>query len=258
MTEHSYVECTASASPRWPSSGGPIRDRSTPRSAARSTRGVASCAAPSGRTAPTPASGAINFTYGAFHAVAGAARGRRRRPTIQRSSAPPTGSSATSARTAAGASTTRSCLRERYVEHAASQAVMTAWALLALLDSRRPGRAGRARRGLARRPPAGRRLLAAGGRQRRLLRHGDARLPALPELLPRLGARAPRRAHGVSPRLAGGRRGLRRHAPRQSRGADAPEDPEGGATEAEGDPPSRRERGARPPAPRRRTSSVMA
>ena len=58
------------------------------------------------------------------------------------------GSSTSKSRMAAGASIIPSCLTATYVEHPESQAVMTSWALLALLDSVGP-RDDSVRRGIA-------------------------------------------------------------------------------------------------------------
>ena len=200
MTERSYVECTGSAIAALArfrrTDPGALGDR-LGLAIERGVRFLRAAQRPDGACAGF---WGINFTYAAFHAVRGL-RAAGSTPGTPGSPAPPIGSAGSSARTAAGGSTTPGASRGATSSTRTSQVVMTAWALLALMDVLEPGAVARpARRGLAHRRAAPRRLLAAAGRQRGLLRLRDAGLPAVCELLPGLGPGASRRdRRGRSP-----------------------------------------------------------
>ena len=225
MTERSYVECTGSAIAAL--------------AAFRAAHAPAPLDGPIGRAidagvrflraAQQPDGGyagfwGINFTYAAFHAVRGlrAAGVPADDPGLARAA-----DWLVRVQRADGGwgEHYSGCVTDRYVEHPESQVVMTSWALLALMDVV-GARAEAVQRGVAWLAAASRAdgSWPPAGRQRSLLRHRDAGLPALPELLPDVGAGE----------IRGVRRLRRRHAPAQagSRGTGRRPRPDDAGTSA--------------------------
>jgi len=133
MTERSYVECTASALGALallrevePAMLRPVLDRAI-------ERGVGFLRTTQRADGSVPGVWGINFTYGIFHFVRGlrAAGVARDDPALVRAATWLMG-----AQRADGGwgEHHASCRTGRYVEHPVSQAVMTSWAVLALMD----------------------------------------------------------------------------------------------------------------------------
>jgi lanosterol synthase len=147
MTERSYVECTGSAIAalaRFRKARPGALDARIDDSILRGVRFLRAAQRPDGAY---PGFWGINFTYGAFHAVRGlrvAGLGADD-PGLLRAA-----DWLCRAQRADGGwgEHYSGCLTGRYVEHPESQAVMTAWALLALMDVLDPG-AAPVRRGVA-------------------------------------------------------------------------------------------------------------
>jgi len=133
MTERSYVECTGSAIAALARARAADRSLATPSLARAIERAVRFLRGTQRGDGSVPGFWGINFTYGIFHFVkglrgAGAAPGD---PALARAA----GWLVSHQRADGGwGEHHTSCLQNRYVEHAQSQAVMTAWALLALID----------------------------------------------------------------------------------------------------------------------------
>jgi lanosterol synthase len=133
MTERSYIECTASAVAalaHFREACPGLVDGRTHRALDRAIRFLRGAQRPDGAF---PACWGINFTYAIFHVVKGlrAAGVPPDDPSLMRSAQWLIGKQ----RPDGGwGEHYRGCLEERYVEHPQSQVVMTAWALLALMD----------------------------------------------------------------------------------------------------------------------------
>ncbi len=173
-------------------SGPRIRNCTAPRSTAPSRAASGSCARAQRSDGGYPGFWGINFTYAIFHAVRGL-----RACGVPADDPVPTRAArwliAAQRGDGGWGEHYSGCLEGRYVEHPESQVVMTAWALLALMDIVDPrSDAVLARARVAPAEAAAGWLLASAGRQRRVLRVGDAGLPSVQELFPGLGAGAAR------------------------------------------------------------------
>ena len=138
MTERSYVECTASCVGALAEVRAAHPSLATPalaRALARGVRFLRSAQKPDGAVLGF---WGINVSYGLFHFVKG----------LRAAGVPPADPAlAAAARWLVGAQRAdggwgehhRGCLEGRYVEHPESQAVMTSWALLALMEILPPG-----------------------------------------------------------------------------------------------------------------------
>ena len=137
MTERSYIECTASALgalSRLRAARSELAGERVDRAIERGVRFLRSTQRPDGSV---PGFWGINFTYGIFHFVEGlrAAGAGADDPALARAAA----WLVRHQRPDGGWGEHHSgCREDRYVEHAESQPVMTAWALLALLGVVRP------------------------------------------------------------------------------------------------------------------------
>ena len=147
MTERSYVECTGSAIAalaRFRAACPGVLGARLDRAIGRGARFLRASQRPDGAWAGF---WGINFTYAGFHAVRGlrAVGAKPEDPALARAAE----WLCRTQRADGGWGEHHSgCLEERYVEHAESQAVMTSWALLALLDILGP-RAAAVQRGVA-------------------------------------------------------------------------------------------------------------
>ena len=133
MTERSYVECTASCVEALAHLRRDVPALDTPplaRAIARGVRFLRACQRPDGSFL---GSWGINFTYAIFHVVKGlrAAGVASDDPVLASAAA---WLARVQRHDGGWGEHHRSCLEGRYVEHPESQVVMTAWALLALME----------------------------------------------------------------------------------------------------------------------------
>ncbi|HYU43711.1 MAG TPA: prenyltransferase/squalene oxidase repeat-containing protein, partial [Vicinamibacteria bacterium] len=133
MTERSYVECTASAVAALSHLSAADPALATPPWASAVARGVAFLRRAQRPDGSVAGFWGINFTYGIFHFVKGlrAAGVPSADPALARAVA---WLMAHQRADGGWGEHHRGCLEGRYVEHPESQAVMTAWALLALME----------------------------------------------------------------------------------------------------------------------------
>ncbi len=133
MTERSYVECTASAIGALARLRTAVPGLASPRLAHAIARAVEFLRGAQRPDGSVPGFWGINFTYGAFHFVEGlrAAGVDAGDPALTRAAA---WLVAQQRADGGWGEHHAGCRDDRYVEHPESQPVMTAWALLALLE----------------------------------------------------------------------------------------------------------------------------
>ena len=138
MTERSYIECTASCVGALAEVRAAHPSLATPALARALAHGVRFLRAAQRADGAVLGFWGINVSYGLFHFVKG----------LRATGVPPADPAlAAAARWLMGAQRAdggwgehhRGCLEQRYVEHRESQAVMTSWALLALMEILPPG-----------------------------------------------------------------------------------------------------------------------